>query len=94
MARKTPDQQIAAAREMLARAQARQRQMDTRVKIIAGALTLSWLREDPRAARAFMMYMEAHKVREQDAEVLADLLLELREVVRTAQQAAQVNHVS
>lgn len=94
MARKNPNEQIAAAREMLARAQARQRQADTRTKIVTGALCLNWLRKDVRAAHAFLAHIQANRVRDQDAELLAELFAELRAIILTAQQQSQANHVS
>ena len=74
MARKTPQEQIYAARDMLRKAQARQRQADVRSKIVLGALAIGWLRSNPRAAEAFNGYLNHISIREQDAEVVAEFL--------------------
>ena len=74
MARKTPCEQVAAARDMLRRAQTRQRQADTRTKIVLGALMMGWLQKNAHAAQAFNGYINNISVRDQDMEVIADFL--------------------
>lgn len=87
MARKTPQEQIAAAREALARAQLRQRQHDTRGKIILGAYVLSWVRSDADAAQKLLLRLNSVPPREQDCDALAVVRDELRSIVRNTNGA-------
>lgn len=94
MNRKTPQQQIEAARASLARAQARQRQANTREKIVLGGLLLSWLRSDEKARHALLSRIAEYPLREQDADVLAELISQLHASVPDAQPQSQVvDHV-
>jgi hypothetical protein len=88
--RKTPAEQIEAARQMLARAQQRQRAADTRSKIVLGGLLISWLRDDERVRRALLNRINEKPLREQDLEVLVDFLNELRDSMPAAQQQPMV----
>jgi len=88
--RKSPAEQIEAARQMLARAQARQRATDTRQKIVLGGLLISWVRDDERVKRALLNRIGETHLREQDADVLADFLNELRGSVQGAHRSEQV----
>ncbi|WP_162988203.1 hypothetical protein [Alcaligenes aquatilis] len=82
MTRKTPQEQIAAARAALARAQARQRQHDTRSKIILGGYILSWVRSDVDAAKKLLLRLNSAPPREQDRDALAIVRDELRSILR------------
>jgi len=76
--RKSPQEQIDAARKALARAQVRQRALDARRKIVLGGMLLAWLREDDRVRRALLSRLAAKPPRDQDAEVIEAVLDEFR----------------
>lgn len=88
--RKSPLEQIEAAKQMLARAQARQRASDTRAKIVLGGLLISWLRDDERVRRALLNRISEKPLRDQDLDVLADFLSELRDGTKGVQLPEQV----
>lgn len=77
MARKNFLEQVEAARAALARAQARQRQHDTRAKIVLGGYLLAWMRDDHRVRQALAARLSERPLRPQDADVLAPLLSEI-----------------
>ncbi|MFT0850465.1 hypothetical protein VRY85_06755 [Achromobacter sp. F4_2707] len=82
--RLTPAQQIQAAKQALARAQQRQRQHDTRSKIVLGGLIMNWVRNDPSAARSVLAHMRSAKLRDQDIQALQDIHDELAQIVKAA----------
>lgn len=90
--RLTPAEQIAAAKEQLARAQRRQRAHDTRSKVVLGGFTLAWVRSDTQAARALLQHMNAHPPRAQDIDALADVRDELMQLVRANGSGQPAHH--
>ncbi len=82
--RLTPAQQIQAAKQALARAQQRQRQHDTRSKIVLGGLILNWIRSDTNAAKSVLAHMRSAKLRDQDVQALQDIHDELVQMVKAA----------
>lgn len=89
--RLTPSEQIQAARAALQRAQARQRQHDTRSKIILGGYVLAWIRSDIDAAQKLLQRLNSVPPREQDREALAVVRDELRSILRNA-TVADIRH--
>lgn len=87
MARKTPAEQIQAAKEALARAQRRQRAHDTRAKIVLGGFVLAWARADQQTARMLLQRLNSEPPREQDREALAEVRNELMQMVRSSNGA-------
>ncbi|MAK55625.1 MAG: hypothetical protein CML17_07260 [Pusillimonas sp.] len=87
MSRKSIQEQIAAARAALQRAQARQRQQDTRAKIVLGGYLIEWVRADHQAARMLLSWLNSEHPREQDLEALTDFLDELAQLVRSVNSA-------
>lgn len=85
--RLSPAEQIQAAKAALQRAQARQRQHDTRSKIILGGYVLSWIRSDVDAAQKLLQRLNSVPPREQDREALAVVRDELRSIVRSSVNA-------
>lgn len=90
--RLTPQEQIQAAKEALARAQRRQRTHDTRSKIILGGFALNWVRNDPQAAKALLYRMNGHPPRPQDMDALADVREELMQLVRANDSGQPAHH--
>lgn len=80
--RLTPEEQIQAAKEALARAQRRQRAHDIRSKVVLGGFALNWVRNDPQAAKALLQRMNGHPPRPQDMDALAEVREELMQLVR------------
>lgn len=89
--RLSPAEQIQSAKAALQRAQARQRQHDTRSKIILGGYVLSWMRSDVNAAQKLLQRLNSVPPREQDRDALAVVRDELRSIVRNA-TAADIRH--
>lgn len=85
--RLTPAEQIQSAKAALQRAQARQRQHDTRSKIILGGYVLAWIRSDVDAAQKLLLRLNSVPPREQDREALAVVRDELRSIVRNNNDA-------
>lgn len=82
--RLSPQQQIAAAKEQLARAQRRQRAHDTRSKVVLGGYVLSWVRSNTQAAQSLLQQLNAKPPRPQDQDALADVRQELIHLVRNS----------
>lgn len=78
---KTPDIQIQEARAALARALQRQRQFDTRVKIVFGGAVAGWMKKQPEAAKRFLAYAETLTIRPSDAEQFAQIRRELQGMI-------------
>lgn len=85
--RLSPAEQIAAAREALARARRRQRAHDTHSKVVLGGYVLAWMRNDQQTARALLHRMNTQAPRPQDMDALADVRQELIELVRNSGNA-------
>jgi len=90
--RLTPAEQIQAAREALARAQRRQRQHDTRGKVVLGGYVLAWVRSDPQAARMLLQRLNHRPPRSQDMDALAETRAELMQLVRDSGNVTPANH--
>jgi len=89
--RLSPAEQIAAAKEALARAQRRQRAHDTRSKVVLGGYVLSWARSNKQAAQSLLQQLNTNPPRDQDIEALADIRNELIKLVRQNANGASVN---
>lgn len=90
MARRNPLEQLEAARSALQRAQARQRQADTRARVILGGYLLAWMRDDHRVRQALAARLSERPLRPQDADALAPLLDSL--AAPQVATAVQVQH--
>ena len=89
--RLNPAEQIAAAREALARAQRRQRAHETRSKVVLGGYVLAWVRSNKQAAQDLLQQLNAHPPRSQDMDALAEIRQELIQLVRTNGTGAATN---
>ncbi|WBM39993.1 hypothetical protein [Alcaligenes faecalis] len=85
--RLSPAEQIQSAKAALQRAQARQRQHDTRGKIVLGGYVLAWIRSDVDAAQKLLQRLNSVPPREQDREALAVVRDELRSILRNNNDA-------
>ncbi|MCJ2103829.1 hypothetical protein MKK70_00220 [Methylobacterium sp. E-041] len=75
--RRTPEQRYAAALAQAARAKDEMRRLDTRRKVIVGALAIRRARRSPAGALALIAMIEEENTSDTDLFALGDLLGEL-----------------